>query len=139
MPVVGCAEIVAHIPLIEDHEDFLREIVVTVIMVRSDYHRRVYQPCASFPVLLLWFSHRGPDVKCPMRSKIAKQLLEMTEASLDSASLKVRQLFDKDLQYSAENEGEATRVFFLFMSDKHIGTVTYRQRPLNACHAKLVV
>ena len=103
-----------------DHEDFLREIVVTTCMVRSDYHRRVYRQCISFPAVMLWFAFRKPDVKCPTRARVATHLLEAPEATLDSASLKVRQLFKSDLEVMSENgpdAGECTGLFYLFMSD----------------------
>ena len=48
---------------------------------------------------------------------MAQQLLDSAGADLDTASLKIRQIFSSDLEFSAQHRGRATATFWIFVTD----------------------
>eukprot|EP00959_Pyramimonas_sp_CCMP1952_P281225 5878945-Pyramimonas_sp.AAC.1 len=82
----------------------LAEAVIHCLEVSANFHRRFVTMVRRFPHAFLWLVFSEPTTMCTNRQLCAADLLDADPNVLDDASLKLRALFNSELE-AARNTG----------------------------------
>ena len=118
MDAVGWRQIVADdIHLCEEDIHWLIECMAHLALTYTvHFERKVVNLVEAYPFKMLWMIYSEPSESCSERAKVSKDIMQTPDHKLDPCNVKLKKLFEADLEYASSTSLASNRLFNVLMT-----------------------